>query len=125
MSETNAPSDWIYVILTLFAAGASLIQSVTKKKKPTSQQKQTSTTPWAGDFADEDQEEEVVDYTITEYKSDSRYLFTPEEEGKKGPEAKTDSIFFNEENTETETDEIEFDLKEAIVYNEILNRKYE
>lgn len=125
MSETNAPSDWIYVILTLFAAGASLIQSVTKKKKPTSQHKQTSTTPWAGDFADEDQEEEVVDYTITEYKSDSRYLFTPEEEGKKGPEAKTDSIFFNEESTETETDEIEFDLKEAIVYNEILNRKYE
>lgn len=125
MSETNAPSDWIYVILTLFAAGASLIQSVTKKKKPTSQHKQTSTTPWSGDFADEDPEEEVAEDTIIEYKSDSRYLFSPEEEGKQRPESKTDSIFFNEENTETETDEIEFDLKEAIVYNEILNRKYE
>lgn len=129
MSESNSISDWIYVLLTMLAAGLSLLKSNSQKKKNASQARQSTEESWP-DYSPEPEEEknEVADNTNGISAINSGYSFLPEEEGSPILRYEDPAVITSgqeSEDVESETNEIDFDLKKAIIYNEILTRKYE
>ena len=112
MNDNNA-FDWIYLLMALVAGGLSMIKSLSKKKPIPSH-------PHPAEEIDEEEEwpeENRIEATETEilkggdyYKEKLAMKHTESEEPR--------------ETTEEEGD-FQFDLKKAILYNEILNRKYD
>lgn len=122
MSETNSSSDWIYILLTLLTAGLSLIKSLSKKNK-----KAEYETVLPENDAEEssryDREDTMIDeYINAEIQSDFGEISEPgyEPEARK-PGRDLPAI----EEDESDAEDTGFDLKKAIVYYEILNKKYE
>lgn len=121
MSETNSSSDWIYILLTLLTIGLSMVKSLSKKDKKTDA---VSSSPEndTEELPEFDWENTIVErHTDIEEKTDTTYSFKPEHEGGTREYSRTAT---NEEN-DSDTGETDFDLKKAVIYNEILNRKYE
>lgn len=122
MSETNTSSDWIYILLTLLTAGLGMVKSLSKKNK-----KADIEIP-----APENDTEERPEYTrgnmmVDEYINEDEQLYP---EGMLKPEYESEAGANSHElpadkSDEPNTENTDFDLRKAIVYNEILNRKYE
>lgn len=122
MSETNSSSDWIYILLTLLTAGLSLIKSLSKKNKKTEFETVIPEND-AEEFSRYDREDMIVDeYINIEKESDSKEIPEPGYD----PEARKHNreIPASEED-ESNTEDADFDLKKAVIYHEILNKKYE
>lgn len=119
MSENSSASDWIYILLTLFAAGISLLKSGSSKKK------QIRPTPVSREMVWEEEEQETEipiepeknEYIVEEYTDD---VF----QGDYYKEKKKELLVCVEEKTEDKEDEAEFDARKAVIYSEIFNRKY-
>ncbi len=124
MSENTSAREWIYILLTLFVAGLGYVKSLSDKKKAPAVPSPGEAEDF-GEFPEAnrrtDQVEEYTDLRNEEIFPE--YRFRPEEEGKS-------AIIFGEEETDTEEigeieEEREFDLRQAIIYQEILQRKYD
>ncbi len=122
MSETNSSSDWIYILLTLLTAGLSLIKSLSKKNKKA--EYETILPENNAEVSSRyDREDITVDeYINTEMQGDSEKTSEPgyELETRK-PDREIPAI----EEDESDAEDSGFDLKKAVVYYEILNKKYE
>lgn len=120
MSENGSASDWVYVLLTLVAAGASLIKSASSKSaKKVSRPAEA----WPTDLPIQENEE-VANNTFSDT-SENLYDFYPEEEDDDSRFVSLeDSPVYQEPQTREEEEEPEFDLKQAVINSEILNRKY-
>lgn len=119
MSETNSSSDWIYILLTLLTAIFSLVKSLSKKNKEN--EFKSSSENDAEELPKHIWEERTTDEYINEEKYDpSEVLEQVYEVRVKEHSQETPA----HENEETNIEE-EFDLKKAIIYNEILNKKFQ
>ncbi len=122
MSETNSSSDWIYILLTLLTIGLSMVKSLSKKDKKT-EARSFSPENNAEEVPEYDRENTIVEeYIDEEERTDSEYSFSPEHEG---ATKKCLREIPTSEEENSDTGETDFDLKKAVIYNEILNRKYE
>lgn len=130
MSDNNA-SDWIYLLMALVAGGVSVIKSLSKKKVAPSRPQPREEVE-EEEWTDEEEEwgaepiiiEEYTDYyknraeaMKTELVKEGDYYNKKLAVSRTKPETST-------ELTEEEED-FQFDLKKAILYNEILHRKYD
>ena len=120
MSDNGSNSDWIYLLLTLIAGIASLFKAQKTKKRQVGDTPDSSETP---DPFLETEEEDGALVQATEW-PDSRIqsnclTVTDKQEESNG--------LFKEEVSleEEETESYAFDLRQAIISNEILNRKYD
>lgn len=118
MSETNSPSDWIYILLTLLTAGLSMLKSLSKNNKKTTAQKKH-----IDEFSEDNRENTITnEHTINKEEIIPEYSSNPQKE------SKTEEALLKplvNEDQDTTPEEIDFNLKKAVIYNEILNRKYE
>lgn len=115
MSENSSGSDWIYLLLTLFAGFISFMKSQGAKKKKTQPSSETF-------FPEEElsADEEIADAPAVSEEKESPYfspLFFQEERSESVPSATSEVP--EEEETEV------FDLRKAIISSEILKRKYD
>ncbi len=118
MSETNSPSDWIYILLTLLTAGLSMLKSLSKNNKKTTAQKKR-----IDEFSEDNREN-----TITNEHTNNKEEIIPEYSSNPQKESKTKEALLKplvNEDQDTTPEDNDFDLKKAVIYNEILNKKYE
>lgn len=114
MSDNGSNSDWIYLLLTLIAGIASLFKAQKTKKR------QVGNTP---DILRETEEEDYEVAEATEWPDprvqSNRFTVTDKQE--------ESNDLFKEEGPveEEEAESYAFDLRQAIISNEILNRKYD
>lgn len=122
MSETNSSSDWIYILLTLLTAGLSLIKSLSKKNKKAENETVLPEND-AEEFPRSGWEDTIVDeYINNEIHNDFEEMSEPEYEPEtRKPGREIPAI----EEDEPDAEDTGFDLKKAVVYYEILNKKYE
>lgn len=116
MSDNGLNSSWIYIVLTIIVAVIGTLRKSKKSADPT--QIPIPRTEEPSEYSAEWEKEE--EYTNPEYAVDKT---NHRVEGKQ--DRNTGGLRKNllaEE--EPEVREMEFDLKKAIIYNEILNRKY-
>ncbi|MCM1030002.1 MAG: hypothetical protein NC410_00975 [Oscillibacter sp.] len=111
MSETNSSSDWIYILLTLLTAIFSLVKSLSKKNKENEFKSSSE------NDTEELQKHIWEEITTEEYADKEKHALSEASE-QAHQEAPA------HENEETNIEE-EFDLKKAIIYNEILNKKFQ
>ncbi|MDR1755880.1 MAG: hypothetical protein LBR65_02840 [Culturomica sp.] len=129
MSNNSNDPNWLYILLTLAAVGIGLIRSVQKKFKDT---EQPGPFPWEGEASSEEPEPpfwyekpakpDRKPFLEIEYVERPEYV--PAEEKKEEKPIASDPVFseFSEKEGEGSS---EFDLKKAIIYSEILHRKYD
>jgi hypothetical protein len=125
--------DLVVIILTLLIAGAGLIGQLKKKKQldsapPEEQKNPENIWDLLREEAFPSVQKEEHEYLIVEpqesepYENEQGYKFEPKNEGGK--------LINNELKTETPAQEIikkrkeGFSLRNAVIYSEILNRKY-
>ena len=122
MSETNSSSDWIYILLTLLMAGLSMIKSFSRKNKKAEYETAIPEND-AEEFSGYDQQDVIVDkYINTKQEGNFKEISEPEYESETRKHYR--EIPTSEED-ESNTEDTDFDLKKAIIYHEILNKKYE
>lgn len=112
MSENNSSSDWLYLLLTLLTAAFSFIRSLSQKNK---KNKTTLSFP-------KNNIEENPQYDHTKKRSVSGE--SPKSEHETDIKEHILEISHYEKEI-TDMEDVDFDLKKAIIYHEILNRKYE
>lgn len=112
MSDNNLTSEWLYIVLTVIALIASLFKKNNAKKVHSQ-----PVLPREEDTSYYIEEEEDTEEEMEPFENKSGYSFDPAKEG--GPIFVSPVIEEQEEEKETD-----FDLKKAIIYSEILNRKY-
>ena len=120
MSDNGSNSDWIYLLLTLIAGIASLFKAQKTKKRQVRNTPDTSKIP---DLLQETTEEDYEVAEATEWPDprvqSNRFTVTDKQE-------KSNDLFKEEVSVEEEeTESYAFDLRQAIISNEILNRKYD
>lgn len=121
MSETNSTSDWLYILLTLLAAGVSMVKSWSQKNKKRSESELPDPESVPEEFTTEEWTLEKAGSYIDTKTEEKESLISEEESLRKKTPINTQ---WKEEEA-TEMEETGFELKKAIIYNEILNRKYE
>lgn len=124
MSENNTTPDWLdwlYILFTLLIMGLKFIKDFFPKNKKT-QEPKNNPEQLPKDFWENEEVESHTDL-VPEAES-SIYTFTPRKE-KYNVQEPSVNTHQGKEEEENSTEEIDFDLKKAIIYNEILNRKYE
>lgn len=120
MSDNGSNSDWIYLLLTLIAGIASLFKAQKTKKRQAGNTRDNSQTP---EPFQETEEENYEVVQATEWPDprpqSNRFTVTDKQE-------ESNDLFKEEEPVEEEeTESYAFDLRQAIIGNEILNRKYD
>lgn len=132
--------DLIVIILTLIIVVAGAIGQIKKKKlpqpEPEGEQQNSSDNPWdiLEDFETRSQKPITnipvpkPEVTAEKPKEQYKYTFNAENEGQspveKKPSSIKDEIIQNTGKKEKEKISETFSLRKAVIYNEILNRKY-
>ncbi|WP_251619959.1 hypothetical protein [Odoribacter lunatus] len=114
MSKSDSIPDWIYILLTLLVVGARLIKSVFAQEKttrPQSQSQQVETTSQSIFHTQNSFGEDTVDNATESFDK-------PTIERIELVSAIENDVLDNRE------EETELDLRKAVVYKEILSRKY-
>lgn len=130
MSDNNA-SDWIYLLMALVAGGVSVIKSLSKKKVAPSRpqpREEIEEEEWTDEEGEWGAEPIIIEEYTDYYKKRAEAMETELVKGgdyynKKLAVSRTEPES-STEMTEEEED-FQFDLKKAILYNEILHRKYD
>lgn len=120
MSDNGSNSDWIYLLLTLIAGIVSLFKAQKTKKRQIGHTRDTSQTPEPFQEAEEEDYEivEATEWPVPRVQSNC-FTVADKQEG-------SNDLFKEEEALEEEeTESYAFDLRQAIISNEILNRKYD
>ena len=131
MNDNNA-SDWIYLLMALVAGGLSMIKSLSKKKPIPSHPHPAEEIDEEEEWPEENGNQRTEPIIVEEY-SDyyKNRIVATETEILKGGDYYKEKLAMkhteSEEPRETTEEEgdFQFDLKKAILYNEILNRKYD
>ncbi|WP_298614244.1 hypothetical protein [uncultured Odoribacter sp.] len=129
MSDNNT-SDWIYLLMTLIVGGIGFIRSQSKKKPVKPNPDSTAETEYDGEWLEEEREtgtDPVLIETYSDYYKGGMEAYKTTESDDYYNEKLAALHTASEEKTkkaEEETEETDFDWKKAIIYSEILNRKY-
>ena len=126
MINNNNDSNWLYILLTIIALGISLVKAIAKKFKDPGDQPELS--PWEEDIPEERSSPSIygnigepVEYQPKDiYVKQPEKFVVPEEEAEEAPVA--EPLFADQ--MEEEVEESGFDLRKAVIYSEILHRKY-
>ncbi|MBN1986213.1 MAG: hypothetical protein JW761_07910 [Prolixibacteraceae bacterium] len=131
--------DLIVIILTFIIAAAGMIGQIRKKKQSQAEtegeQPNSSDNFWEflEDFGGEPQRQEVVaspepPKTAEKYDEQPKYTFDAKNEGQKTVDIESDfikdKITHPAHNDRKERISDNFSLRKAVIYSEILNRKY-
>lgn len=129
MSDNSSGSEWIYILLTILAGGFSMLKSAFDKKK--AQQ---------GRIPEREQREESYEYEpAEEYAEENQTIVEaypeaaiygksedtlPVKPSQKGDYYKERTRIVPEIEADDEDEYLDFDPRKAIIYSEILKRRY-
>ncbi len=129
MDNNSSDPNWVYILLTIVAVGFGLFRSVHKKFRD---MERSESFPWEEEPSSEKSEPSFwyekpakpdrKPFLEIEYVERPEYV--PAEE-KKGETLLVSSPVFSSSSEREEEEALEFDLKKAIIYSEILHRKYD
>lgn len=120
MSDNNSNSEWIYLLLTLLFSAIAYVKSLVNKKNTPKPPLPEAFPPFPNENLNENTsfsvEDEVEDYTVAKEYSFSNSYFSEKDK---------EELPLQEKTEDTIEEDPFFDLKKAVIYTEILNRKYD